>query len=66
VAVALLTAPHGAEPEGLAPALDVAARALATNEPNTLRARVIALLDLAPAGWDAAPRAAATRRALLR
>lgn len=65
LAVALLTVPHGAEPEGLDAAQATAARAVRIGDTNGLQRSVIALLALAPPGWDAGARAAAIRRALL-
>lgn len=66
LSIALLTVPHGAAPEGLDDARAQAACAVRLGDPNALRASVIALVDRAPTGWDADPRAAKVRAAFLR
>ncbi len=64
LAIALLTTPHGAEPEGLDATLDALARGLTLGDANALRQRVIALLNAAPAGWDVGPAGAVRARFL--
>ncbi|MFO0631190.1 MAG: VWA domain-containing protein, partial [Polyangiales bacterium] len=64
VAIALLTVPHGATPEGLDPSLDALARGLALGDPNALRQKVIALMGAVRGGWDGGPAAAVRARFL--
>jgi len=66
LAVALLTVPHGIEPEGLDAGLAASVRAVVLTDAGSRRsAAVRATLGLVPSGWDASARAAETRRRLL-
>jgi hypothetical protein len=64
LAIALLTVPHGAEPEGLDASLDALARGLALGDAKSLQQKVIALMNAAPEGWDVGPAGAVRARFL--